>query len=127
MICAAFPPHGPKYVAGAMNRIIPKFDVNVRRTLEYSLIHLVRLIRPTTNSSKWIVNRDFIGVREIVVHHLQIPVIKRTVELRQTLLRLAKVSKFLVTCDGLLYRFHGLRVHRSPDIGAVILLVRNLQ
>src|SRR5260370_34899906 len=113
MIWAAFPPHGPKYVASAMNRIIPKLNVNVRRTLEYPLIHLVRLIRATPNSSKRVINRDFIGVGEIVVHHLQIAAVKRAVELRQSLLRLAKVSEFLATCDGLLYRSHGLSVHRS--------------
>src|SRR6202035_3349013 len=113
MIRAAFPPHGPKYVASAMNRIIPKLNVNVRRTLEYPFIHLVRLIRATPNSSKRVINRDFIGVGEIVVQHLQIAAIKRAVELRQSLLRLAEVSEFLVTCDGLLYRFHGLSVPRG--------------
>src|SRR6266702_6679989 len=113
MICAAFPPHGPKYVARAVNRIIPKLNVNVRRTLEYPFIHLMRLISTTPNSSKRIINRDFIGVGEIFVHHLQIAAVKRAVELRQSLLRLAKVSEFLVTCDGLLYRLHGLSVHRS--------------
>src|SRR6266404_5255005 len=113
MIRAAFPPHGPKYVASAMNRIIPKLNVNVRRTLEYPLIHLVGLIRATPNSSERVINRDLIGVGEIVVHHLQITSIERAVELRQCLLRLVKIPEVLVTCDGLLYRLHGLSVRRS--------------
>src|ERR1700681_2650724 len=108
MICAAFPPHGPKYIASAMNGVIPKLNVNVRRTLEYPLIHLVGLIGAPSNSSKRVINRDFIGVSEIFVHHLQIASIERAVELRQCLRRLAKISEFLVTCDGLLNRFHAL-------------------
>ena len=67
---AAFPPHGPKYIASAMNGIIPKLNVNVRRTLEYPLIHLVGLTGAPSNSSKRVINRDFIGVSEIFVHHL---------------------------------------------------------
>jgi hypothetical protein len=35
-IRAAFPPHGPKYIASAMNGITPKLNVNARRTLEYN-------------------------------------------------------------------------------------------
>src|SRR6202171_3340142 len=113
MIRAAFPPHGPKYIASAMNGIIPKLNVNVRRTLEYPLIHLVGLIRATPNSSERVINRDLIGVSEIFVHHLQVASIKRAVELRQCLLRLTKISEFLVTCDGLLYRFHALSFQRT--------------
>src|ERR1700686_4206991 len=113
MIRAAFPPHGPKYIASAMNGIIPKLNVDVRRTLEYPLIHLVWLIRSTPNSSERIIYRDFIGVGEILVHHLQIASIERAVELRQCLWRLAKISELLVACDGLLYRFHSLSVHRT--------------
>src|SRR6202023_3485788 len=111
MIRAAFPPHGPKYVASAMNGIIPKLNVNVRRTLEYPVIHLVWRIRATPNSSERVIYRDFIGVSEIFVHHLQIASIECAVELGQRLWRLAKISEFLVTCDGLLYRFRTLSVH----------------
>jgi hypothetical protein len=56
-------------------------DVNVRWTLEDSLIHLVRLIRAAPNSSEWVVNPDFIGMSEIFVDHLQIASIERAVEL----------------------------------------------
>src|SRR3984893_246769 len=110
---ATFPPHGPKYITSAMNGVIPKLNMNVRRTLEYPLIQLVGLIRATPNSSERVINRDFFGVGEIFVHHLQIASIERAVELRQCLLRLAKISEFLVTCDGLLYRFHALSFQRT--------------
>ena len=62
--------HGPKNVTSTMNGIVPKFDVDVRRALEDGLIHLVRLIRAASNSSEWVINRDFIGMREIFVDHL---------------------------------------------------------
>src|ERR1700687_3110579 len=94
-----------------MNGIIPKLNMNVRRTLEYPLIHFVGLIRATSNSSERVINRDFIGVSEIFVHHLQIASIERSVELRQRLWRLVKIFEFFVTCDGLLYRFRTLSVH----------------
>src|ERR1700730_14324885 len=110
---AALPPDGPKHIASAMNGIIPKLNVNVRRTLEYPLIHLVWLIRATPNSSERVIYRDFIGVSEIFVHHRQIASIECAIELRQCLWRLAKISEFLVTSDGLLYRFHTLSVHRT--------------
>jgi hypothetical protein len=37
----------------------------------------VRLIRPAPNSSERVVNRDFIGMSEIFVDHLQIASIER--------------------------------------------------
>ena len=82
MVRAAFPPHGPKRVAGTMNRIVPEFHVNVRRALEDPLIHLVRLIRPAPNPAERVINRDFIGLAEILVDHFQVARIERAVELR---------------------------------------------
>ena len=35
MVCAALTPHGPKYIASAMDGVVPKFNVNVRRALEH--------------------------------------------------------------------------------------------
>jgi hypothetical protein len=134
---AAFRTDGPKYVARAVNGVVPKFNVNVRWTLEDSLIHLVRLIRAAPNSSEWVVNRDFIGMSEIFVNHLQIASIERAVELGQCLLRLAQVSEVLVTCDRVLYRFHALSVGctngidnnaiwaAKPSIAAVLRLLRD--
>jgi hypothetical protein len=49
-----------------MNGVVPKFNMNIRRAFEYSLIHLVRLIRAAPNSTKRIINRDFIGASEIL-------------------------------------------------------------
>jgi hypothetical protein len=94
-----------------MDRIIPKFNVNVRKALEYCLIHFTRFIRPTPNPSERVVNGDFIGTSEILVHHVQIASIEGTVELSQCLFRLAEVSKFLAACDGLLYGPHSFRIH----------------
>jgi hypothetical protein len=41
---AALPPDRPKNVAGAMDGVVPKFNVNVRRALEYSFVHFVWLV-----------------------------------------------------------------------------------
>src|SRR6476469_8787001 len=71
-VCATFPTHGPKYIASAMNGIIPKLNVDICRTPEDCLIHLMRLIRAAPNSSERVVNRDLVGVRKIFVDHLQI-------------------------------------------------------
>src|ERR1700722_8257186 len=67
VVGAAFPPHGPKHLPGTMNRIVPEFHVNVRRALEDPLIHLVRLIRSAPNPAERVINRDFIGLAEIIV------------------------------------------------------------
>jgi hypothetical protein len=86
---AALPTYSPKNVTSAMNRIVPKFDMDVRWALENGVIHLVRLIRAASNASERVVNRDFIGMREIFVDHLEIARIESAVELSQGLLRLA--------------------------------------
>src|SRR6516225_8155486 len=86
---AAFAPHGPYHIAGAMDGVISKFDVNVRRTLEDTLIHDVRLICSSTNPSERVVERDLVGTSKVFVHHLQIARVECTIELGQCLLRLA--------------------------------------
>jgi hypothetical protein len=48
----------------------------------------VRLFSAASNSSKWIINRDFVGWSEIFVDHLQITPIEGAIELSQSLLRL---------------------------------------
>src|ERR1700722_17349623 len=112
MVGAAFPPHGPKHLPGTMNRIVPEFDVNVRRALEDPLIHLVRLIRSAPDPAERVINRDFIGLTEIIVDHLQVACVERAVKLRQRLLRLAEVSKILSTRNGSLNRLQDLRPRR---------------
>ncbi|SFJ68986.1 hypothetical protein SAMN05216525_13216 [Bradyrhizobium sp. Gha] len=89
MVRAAFPPHGPKYIAGAMYGIVPKFNVNVRRALEDSLIHRVWLICSPPNPSERIINGDLIGMSKVIVDHLQITSVEPAVKLSQCLLRLA--------------------------------------
>jgi|SRR6185312_1403498 len=108
---AAFSPHGPKYILGAMNGVVHKFNMHVRSALEYRLIHLMRLVRATPNSAQRIVDRDCIRVSEILVHHVQIAGVKRTIELRQCLTRLIEVSEWLIPRDGFLYEIH--YVHSS--------------
>src|SRR5437868_8500431 len=95
----------PKNVAGAMYGVVPKFNVNVRWTLEYCLVHFVRLICSTPNTSKRIVDCNLIRMSEIFVDHLQIPSVESMIELRKCLLRLAQISVILVTCNGCLDRF----------------------
>ncbi|OKO78041.1 hypothetical protein AC628_14020 [Bradyrhizobium sp. NAS96.2] len=89
MVGAALPPHGPKDVARAMYRIVPKFNVNVRRTLEDSLVHQVRLICSSPDPSERIVYCDLIGISKVLVDHLQIASVEPAVKLGQGLLRLA--------------------------------------
>src|SRR5712664_1181932 len=105
MVRPALPADCPKNIAGAMYGVVPKFNVNVRRTPEYCLVHLVRLIRPTPNSSKRIVDRNLIRMSEIFVDHLQIAGVETMIELHQCLLRLTQISEILVTCNGSLDRF----------------------
>jgi hypothetical protein len=86
---AAFAPHGPKYIAGAMYSIVPKFNVNVRRTLEDCLIHRVWLICSPPNPSEGIIDCDVIGMSKVFVDHLQVTRVEPVVELSQCLLGLA--------------------------------------
>src|SRR5712671_1077247 len=71
-IRASFPPDSPEHVANAMDGVIPKLDMDVRRALEDYLVHLVGHFRATTNSAERVIDRDLVGRRKIVVDHCEI-------------------------------------------------------
>lgn len=104
-IGTAFTSNGPKYIARAVYGVVPKYNMNVRRTLEDSLIHHVWLICSPPNASERIIDRDLIGTSKVFVDHLEITGIEAAVELSQCLLGLAQVSQIFVTCDGILHWF----------------------
>lgn len=117
-IGTAFTSNRPKYIARAVYGVVPKYNVNVRRTREDSLIHHVWLIRSPPNASERIIDRDLIGTSKVFVDHLEITGIEAAVELSQCLLGLAQVSQIFVTRDGILHwflrsGFGGTKRHRK--------------
>src|SRR6478736_2754065 len=69
---AALAPYRPKHVAGPMDRVIPENNMNVGWTFEDALVHLMRPVSTSANSTQRIIDRNVVGSSEVVVDHLEI-------------------------------------------------------
>src|SRR5271166_1458589 len=76
MIGAAFPSHGPEHVAD-----FPELDVDVSRTLEDDLVHLVGHVRAAADAPERVIDSNLVGCRKIVVYHCEIARVESLIEL----------------------------------------------
>jgi hypothetical protein len=92
----AFAADGKKDIAMFMERIVKKFDANLRIAVEQLGIQGAYLVPTACNSAQRIIHAGFIGLQPYAGHTLEIALIEGCIELIQgterSALRIAAVS-----------------------------------
>src|ERR1051326_6299764 len=76
-------PHTKKKITVFMERIVKKFDVNLRIAVEQLGIQGADLFPAASNSAQWIIHAGLTGLQPYARHALEIAVIEGCIELIQ--------------------------------------------
>src|ERR1700677_1791352 len=94
---AVLPAKGVKYLAGALNGVVVKLDVDLRRSLEEALIEFTNVGPPAANTTQWVRHGGLIRRDPVAFHQRQIPTVESLVEFAERAQWFPRIDRILAS------------------------------